>query len=269
MRWICLIATAGAIAASAALAETKPQISVTTKAAEITVTIDNLMRKHPGLAENCLAEGRRWAEQSRAQAAEELKSNPDFFTEGRLWTFERRYEIVSVVAGRYVSVLRDDGVYSGGAHPNTHLDTILWDRNQKKRINHRPFFRETTDNGPTMQALAQLARIAVAAEKIERGAVNDEVFKGKMTPERLAELDQQIARGIQPSLLKIGAIALALSTQPAKSAGLTFFFSPYEVGSYAEGPYEVFVPWTEFRQFLSAEGAAIFGGERPKGDRTP
>jgi hypothetical protein len=268
MRWICLIAAAGLIAGGAALAATKPQVDITTRAAAISVTVDQALRQHPGLAENCLAEGRRWAEQSRAQAAEELKSNPEFFQEGRRWTFERRYEVHSVV-GRYVSVVRDDGTYSGGAHPNSRIDTILWDRNQKKRINHRPLFRETADNGPTLRALARLARIAVGAEKIERGAYNDEVFKGKLTPERVAEIDHQISGGIQPSLLKIGPIALALSTQPGKSAGLMFMYSPYDVGSYAEGPYEVFVPWTEFRQFLSAEGASIFGGERPKGDRTP
>ena len=33
--------------------------------------------------ENCLAEGRRWAETNRAEAAKELKENPEFFTEGR------------------------------------------------------------------------------------------------------------------------------------------------------------------------------------------
>ena len=48
-----------------------------------------------------------------------------------------------------------------------------------------------------------------------------------------------------------------------------FHYSPYDVGSYAEGPYTAFVPWTAIRQFLSAEGASIFGGDSPKGDRTP
>jgi len=28
----------------------------------------------------------------------------------------------------------------------------------------------------------------------------------------------------------------------------------------------VFVPWTALKPFLSPEGIAIFGGERPKGD---
>ena len=268
MRSICLISTAILIATAAAYAETKPQISLTTKSAEITVTVQDALRRHPGLAENCLTEGRRWAETNRAEAAKELKDNPGLFTEGRRWTFERSYELASVV-GRYISVIRDDGTYSGGAHPNTRIDTILWDREARKRISVRPFFRETADNGPTMTAIAGLARLAVAAEKLARDAINVDVPKDQLTPERLAELDTQITAGIQPSLLKLGPVTLALSTVPGRSAGLMFHYSPYDVGSYAEGPYTAFVPWTDIRQFLSAEGAAIFGGSLPKGDRTP
>jgi hypothetical protein len=47
---------------------------------------------------------------------------------------------------------------------------------------------------------------------------------------------------------------------------LTFHYSPYAVGPYVEGAYTVFVPWTVFRQYLSPQGAARFGGERPKSD---
>ena len=47
----------------------------------------------------------------------------------------------------------DDGTYTGGAHPNTRIDTILWDRDARKRISIRPFFIETADNGPTMNAM--------------------------------------------------------------------------------------------------------------------
>ena len=78
-----------------------------------------------------------------------------------------------------------------------------------------------------------------------------------------------IADGIQPSLLKIGPISLAPSTEAGKSSGLTFHYSPYAVGAYAEGPYTVFVPWTAFRSHLSQQGAAIFGGQRPESDNIP
>jgi hypothetical protein len=249
----------------AARAETKPQVSISTKAIEAEVTVDSALRKFPGLYENVLAEGRRWAERNRVEAQKAMRDEPDFFRAGRRWTFERHYELRSVV-GRYISVVRDDGVNTGGAHPNSYVDAILWDRDSRKRVSVRPFFRETADNGPTMTALAKLARLAVAAEKLERGAINVDVPKDKLTPESLAEQDRFIVEGIPPSLVKIGPISLAPSTQQGKSAGLTFHYAPYAVGPYAEGPYTVFVPWTAFQKYLSPQGIAIFGGERPESD---
>jgi uncharacterized protein DUF3298 len=251
-----------------AIAETKPQISISTKSVEVTVTVDPALRKFPGLFEDSLAEGRRWAERNRTEAAKASRDEPEFFREGRRWTFERSYELRSVV-DRYISVLRDDGTYTGGAHPNSYTNTILWDRDTRKRMNVRPFFRETADNGPTMTTLAAQARIAVAAEKLAREAISVDVPKEKLTPERLAELDMSIANGIQPSLLKIGPITLAPATEPNKSSGLTFHYSPYAVGAYVEGPYTAFVPWTAFRSQLSPLGAAIFGAERPESDKLP
>ncbi|MGH6768840.1 MAG: hypothetical protein ACRECO_07455 [Xanthobacteraceae bacterium] len=261
---VSIVLAVGIIAA--AHAAPKPQVSISSKAAVVAVTVDEALRGHPGLAENCLAEGRRWAERMRAEADKEFRTDPTLFPEGRRWTYERGYELRSVV-GRYVSVVREDGTYTGGAHPNTRIDTILWDRESKKRISIRPFFKETADNGPTMRAIARMARIAVAAEKIARGTINVDIPKEKLTPERFAALDEFIARGIAPSLLKLGPVTLAPSTAPGKSSGLTFHYSPYDVGAYAEGPYIAFVPWAALKSFLSAQGTAIFAGVRPERDK--
>ncbi|MGB7036766.1 MAG: RsiV family protein, partial [Xanthobacteraceae bacterium] len=78
--------------------------------------------------------------------------------------------------------------------------------------------------------------------------------------------DNFINDGIKPRLLQLGPMTLAPSTEAGKSSGLTFHYSPYAVGPYVEGPYTVFVPWTAFKHFLSMEGLALFGGERPKAD---
>jgi hypothetical protein len=157
-----------------------------------------------------------------------------------------------VVAGRYISIVRSDYMDTNGAHPNSDVNTVLWDDAQKKRINIRPFFTETADDGPTMRALLAGAIQALKAEKKARG-VDD--YSG---------VDWY--KELKPSLTKIGAIALTPSTEPGKSAGLTFHYPPYAVGPYAEGPYAVFVPWEKLKPFLSPDGVAIFGGGRPKGD---
>lgn len=246
-----------------------PQISINTKTAEITVEVEDALKPYPGLVDNLLAEGRKWATQMRADAEKEKKENPESFQDGRKWSMERMYSSRSVVS-HYVSVVRSDSTYQGGAHPNQNIDTILWDREAKKRISIRPFFKETADSGPTMTALAKLVRLAVVVEKAARFEAQDTEKKDKKeptpSPEELLKDDSQVTERVQPSLLKIGPVTLAPSTVKGKSSGLTFHFSPYDVDAYAAGPYTVFVAWEKFKPYLSAEGAAVFAGERPEAD---
>lgn len=249
------------------LADTPPQISIEKKYVEISVVVDNALKPFAGLFANCLAEGKTWADKANVDAAAEWHDNPKSFR-GLQWSYGRVYDLRSVV-GRYVSIVRSDGTFEGGAHPNQEIDTILWDAAAQKRISIRPFFTETADNGPTMTALARLAKLAVATKKVANGINgygDDDAPASKMTPEQELRQDNFINDGIKPVLLEVGPVTLAPSTESGKSAGLTFHYSPYGVGPYVEGPYTVFVAWTDFRQYLSPEGAAIFGGTRPNSD---
>jgi hypothetical protein len=254
---VAVLVTAGALAllsvapgrAAEGKAEAEPALALQTKFIEASVTLDKAVKADKPLTANLLAEGRRWMAKNRADAAKEFKSSPELFRNGRAWTFERNYRRASRVADRYVSVTRTDFIYTGGAHPNTNIDTILWDDHARKRISIRPFFKETADNGPTLTALREAAIAAVKAEKKAR--------KIDEPPgvEWYAE--------VRPTLLKVGAVTLAASTEAGKSAGLTFHYPPYAVGSYVEGSYIVSVPWQTFRPYLSKEGAALFGGDLP------
>jgi hypothetical protein len=234
---------------------------------EISVDVDEALRSYPGLFENCTAEGKSWASAMRTQAEKERHDDPAAFRDGMKWTEDRAYELRSVV-GRYVSVVRNDDTFEGGAHPNHVIDTILWDTQAQKRISIRPFFTETADNGPTLNALAEAAKLAVASLKIAKDIpVGDEdKLPANITPAQYLAKDTFINDGIKPSLLKLGPVTLAPSTEARKSSGLTFHYSPYAVGPYVEGAYTVFVPWAAFRQYLSPDGSALFGGTRPNGD---
>lgn len=227
-------------------AEPKPDFAIKTQYVDASVTLDAALRADAPLAANLLAESKRWMETNRAEAAEEFKTAPELFRDGRLWTFERHYSQTSKVGERYVSIVRMDYVYTGGAHPNTEINTILWDLDAKKQISVRPFFKETADNGPTLKALQAAAIAAVKAEKKTREVEDDGTWQ----------------RAIEPKLLHVGAVSLAPSTVAGKSAGLEFYYSPYAVGSYAEGSYIVFVPWETFKAHLSPQGAAIFAGNK-------
>jgi hypothetical protein len=234
-------------------ARAEPIATIKTKLITASVEIDDRLKSWPGLYEDCLAEGRKWLATSRADAEKEQKKNPDMFSDGFRWEYQRGYALRAPV-GRYVSLVRNDES-SGGAHPNRYTDTILWDSAAKKRIGIRPFFTETADGGPTLTVLAKFARAAVAAQKRERGI------------DVAADPDQdQELQAIKPKLIGLGPVSLAPSTEKDKSSGLTIHYSPYAVGAYVEGEYTVFVPWNVLKPYLSPEGLAIFGGRRPKSD---
>ena len=236
---------------SARADDPKPDAAIETKAIEASVSLDSKIKAIPALAADCLAEGRKWMEKSAADAASELKQDPQFFRDGG-WEFGRNYSLRSVIGDRYISVIRDDYMDTHGAHPNADVNTILWDKAEGKRISIRPFFTETADNGPTMTAML---KGVIASLKIE---------KKKRDSEATATIDW--FKSLEPKLLKIGAVTLAPSTEAGKSSGLTFHYPPYAVGPYAEGQYVAFVPWETLKPFLTPEGTRIFGGRRPKAD---
>lgn len=262
--WPCPSSQAFALKAAAG----KPQISIEKQYVAISVTVVPALQPFAALFANCLAEGKAWADKKNSDSAAEWRDNRQSFR-GMQWSYDRDYTLRSVV-GRYVSVVRSDGWFDGGAHPNQHIDTILWDDAGHKRVSIRPFFTETADGGQAVTALAQLAKLAVASDKLAKGingyGDDDKPAANQMTPEQELQQDNFINEGIKPALLEIGPVTLAPSTESGKSSGLTFHYSPYGVGPYVEGPYTVFVPWTAFRQYLSPEGLAVFGGERPKSD---
>lgn len=251
MRALAAAALCGALLAPAHAADPKPDAVVKTKSIDARVFLDDRIKADPALAADCLAEGKKWLDKTTTEAAAARKQDPQFFKDGG-WEFERKYEVRSVVADRYVSVLRNDYMNTRGAHPNSDVNTILWDKAAGKRISIRPFFTETADKGPTMTAMVKAVITSLKAEKKKRDAGET------ATGERF--------KGVEPSLLKIGAVTLAPSTEPGKSSGLTFHYPPYAVGPYAEGEYVAFVPWETLKPYLTAEGARIFGGARPKGD---
>jgi len=235
--------------------EARPDISIATNAVEITVTIDDALKAYPRLHADLLAEGQRQAATWRTDAVKERRRYPQSVIDGRAWTYTRVYTLRSVIAHRYISIRRDDDRYEGGAHPNSFTNTILWDLVSKRRVSIRPFFKETADNGPTMRTLARRIRAALAKQKKARG------IEVADNPERDAPL-----RAVAPQLSRLGPVMLAPSNDTDKSSGLTFHFSPYVVGPYAEGSFTAFVPWTEFKALLSPQGAALFSGERPAQD---
>jgi hypothetical protein len=236
--------------ASLALAADDPKSDATlkTKAIEASVLLDEKIKADAPLAADCLAEGKKWIDKNAADAASEMKKDPQFFKDGG-WEFERKYNERSVVGDRYVSIVRDDYMDTHSAHPNTDVNTILWDKTENKRISIRPFFTETADGGPTMTAMLKGIIASLKVEKKKRDSS--------------ATATAEWFKGLEPKLPRIGAVTLAPSTEAGKSSGLSFHYPPYAVGPYVEGEYVAFVPWEALKPYLGPEGQRIFGGNRP------
>lgn len=238
-------------AAAASAADPKPDATLKNKSIDASVFLDDKIKADPVLSADCLAEGRKWIDKNSTEAAASRKQDPVMFRDGA-WTFERKYSVRSTVDGHYVSIVRSDYMNTGGAHPNSDVDTILWDATAKKRISIRPFFTETADNGPTMKAMLKDVIASLNIEKKKRDTAETATAEWY--------------KGLEPKLLKIGAVTLAPSTEAGKSSGLTFHYPPYAVGPYAEGQYVAFVPWETLKPYLTPEGVKIFSGARPKDD---
>jgi hypothetical protein len=247
----CLAISLASFSFAALAAEPKPDFNLKTKSVEASVSLDARIKANAALAADCLTEGKAWVAGYSHDADIERKTDPQMFRNGA-WSVDRKYETRSVVDGHYVSIVRSDYTDTGGAHPNSDVNTILWDSTANKRISIRPFFTETADGGPTMKAMVKAVLASLRVEKKKRDAgetATDEWFKI-----------------VEPKLLKIGAVTLAPSTVADKSSGLTFHYPPYAVGPYAEGEYVAFVPWETLKPYLTPEGVKIFEGARPKGD---
>jgi hypothetical protein len=255
IRFACATYVFGAALSLASLAlaadDPKPDATLKTKAIEASVFLDDKIKADAPLAADCLAEGKKWIDKNATDAASEMKKDPQFFRDGG-WEFERKYSVRSVVGDRYVSIVRDDYMDTHSAHPNTDVNTILWDKTDNKRISIRPFFTETADGGPTMTAMLKGVIASLKVEKKKRDSS--------------ATATAEWFKGLEPKLLKIGAVTLAPSTEAGKSSGLSFHYPPYAVGPYVEGEYFAFVPWEALKPYLALEGQRIFGGGRPKTD---
>lgn len=243
--------TSIAVRLPADAAEPRPDFTIKTKSVEASVSLDANIKGNAALAADCLTEGKAWVAGYIHDADIERKNDPQMFRNGA-WSVDRKYATRSVVDGHYISIVRSDYMNTGGAHPNSDVNTVLWDSTASKRISIRPFFTETADGGATMKAMVKAVLASLTVEKKKRDA-------GETATEEWFKI-------VEPKLIKIGAVTLAPSTVPGKSSGLTFHYPPYAVGPYAEGEYVAFVPWESLKPYLTAEGIKIFDGARPKGD---
>ena len=114
--------------------------------------------------------------------------------------------------------------YTGGAHGNTGYDSVIWDRKTRTAISLPSLF---SDRAKARAIIEPLVCKALAAEQKERRGGQ------KMAPEF-----EKCPPLSQATLVPYGGM-----TPVAHS--LRVIFAPYVAGPYAEGSYEITIPWPE------------------------
>lgn len=154
--------------------------------------------------------------------------------------------------GKLFSLKRVDFDYSGGAHPNTLFEGRLWDKALKRLIGPGDLFRKGVDLTPLDQALCTAINTAKRARSPDApiSVLDGEIWACP----RVADT---------PFVLAPGSV-------PGKAGGLIFLIGAYQVGPYAEGPYEIAIPQSAFRSLLAPAYADEFAGQPARsGDVTP
>lgn len=131
---------------------------------------------------------------------------------------------VAAETPRLLSLVRESYDFAGGAHGNSASMTLLFDKVAGREVAPATLF-------PAEASLPRLEGTlcnALKRVKAEAGAVplDGETWSCPKWRDSQAAL-APVAGG--------------------RATGLTFLFSPYEVGPYAEGGFEVTLPATEFR----------------------
>lgn len=170
------------------------------------------------------------------------------------WSWNGYYQGVTVevaFAGEGVlSLIRRTSYYTGGAHPNQSVDAVLTMTDVYNPVELSELLIDASAESPAMTALFYALYRELMAIKQERLG---EVF------------DESMERETWLSSLAAEAEAFpTFSLMPNESgdaaAGLIFHFEPYEVGSYAEGGYDVPVPLGVFEAYLTESWQTIFSG---------
>jgi hypothetical protein len=147
---------------------------------------------------------------------------------------------------RLIGLKLEEYENTGGAHPNASLGALIWDKQQGKVLAPTDLLRAGADP----RALDKLVCDAVHAAKQERTG-SPALMEGTKCPS-FAE----------------AKLSLLPSTAPGKAGGLEVLISPYEIGPWVEGSYEVELPADKLAGELSPAYAGEFGGA-PKPDVKP
>ncbi len=151
---------------------------------------------------------------------------------------------IAAQSTRLVSLYAEQEDFEGGAHPNSTFQTLLWDKSKNDLIATGHLFNTAADMKPVDAYLCH----QIEAERSKRAG----------SPV------SQSASGFTCPKLADSRLILIPSTLDGKVGAIDALFAPYDVGPYAEGPYEIRIPQSLLRDVIAPEFTDQFAGEPVK-----
>jgi len=207
----------------------------------------------PQLAGQLMARAREALEEMDASARRDQAEWAAAMEEGeadfnfRPYEMEVRHHAVSQADG-FLSVQQEIYLNSGGAHPNYFLGGALY----------------AVEGGAPVPITAIVADPAGLGARLKTRLVDAKIARGYDEASR-TYVEEQVEEYLGDDAVAGGEWAntyiLNPSTEEGLFGGITVLFSPYDVGPFAEGSYEITIPAADLDGLLTPVWAARFGGE--------
>lgn len=216
--------------------------------AQVSLTLPDPIKLYPELHTRLYHEGQAsltafldQAHKDRAEASADGFPTPAYY-HSITWK-------IAAQSSRFVSLYAEEDDYQGGAHPNSSFQALLWDKSKNDLIPTASLFAPGADMSGVDRFLCHQIEAARAA--------------------RIGAPVTQSGSGFPCPDLKDSRLILIPSTIDGKIGAIDALYAPYEVGPYAEGPYEVRIPQSQLKGLIAPAYADQFAGEAIKEEALP
>ena len=148
---------------------------------------------------------------------------------------------IAAQSDRFVSLYAEETDFQGGAHPSQTFQALLWDKTRRDLVPTGRLFADGAD----LHAVDDFVCKQIEAARSKRAG----------TPISQGQFGDGCPKFAEAKLILIP------STVAGKVGAIDALFAPSEVGSYAEGPYEIRVPQTLLASALNPDIASQFAGD--------
>jgi hypothetical protein len=214
--------------------------ALTNPDAQVTLSLPEPIKAYPELHQRLYKDGETtltaFVDQARKDRAEQSADGvpvPAYYQKIE-WK-------ISAQSPRLLSLYAEQNDFEGGAHPNTSFRALLWDKDKGALIPTAELFTPDAD----MKSVDDYVCHQIEAQRSKRtGQPVSETGSGFNCP-KFSE----------------SRLILIPSTQPGKIGAIDALYAPFDVGPYAEGPYEIRVPQDQLKGLIAPQYADQFEGQ--------